>query len=178
MAKFKIGNKVIDWYGRTGCVIDIQRFHVNHPKGEKRTYIKYLVKWDKPTLFNTWVALDADKLTKIPKESQKPQHTYHTLLFTADSGNKITLAICVVGSKHAFVGFSVCHEDDDFSCDIGEELAKFRAKKYPYKYFFDRKDIEEKIKDIQNECMEELKKNWKNPQTNIVVCDDMELDLL
>lgn len=173
MAKFKKGDKIVDWCGREGSIIDIQRFSVNLPNGKKHTSVKYLVKWDKPTLFNTWATMDAEKITKIPKEPKQPKATYHVSLFNADSGNKIMLATRVVGGKHISFGFSVCHEDDKFDFGIGEQLAKFRAKKYPFRYYFNDKGKDSDITPIQDKCIEDLKKNWKNPHANIIRMNDI-----
>jgi len=171
MAKFKKGDKIVDWCGRKGSIIDTQRFSVNLPKGKKHTSIKYLVKWDKPTLFNAWAMMDAEKMTKIPKAPKQPKVTYHVSSFNADSGNKIMLAARVVRGKHVSFGFSVCHEDDKFDFSIGEQLAKFRAKKYPFRYYFNDKGKDSDITPIQDNCIEDLKKNWRNPHANIIYGD-------
>jgi hypothetical protein len=83
------------------------------------------------------------------------------------------LATRVIGGKHVSFGFSVCHEDDKFDFGIGEQLAKFRAKKYPFRYYFNDKGKDSDITPIQDKCIEDLKKNWKNPHANIIRMDDI-----
>ena len=134
MAKFKVGEKVLD--AKTGIEGTVKARDIQ--SGDGKTVVKYMV--DFGGGIENWKIMSRKQLSKSPKKNQRRElivkeysHGEQKLTLVARVRNRIYLSPDVsIGGKMMEIGFSIYNGIDNYKHAFGVKYALHRIKTRPF----------------------------------------------